>query len=176
MKRALVVLTLIVLLAGLLSAEPPEVRNAAALALIPFSWQQLHYEIVFRPPQQGIRAMIFERERRIEVYARPSDDSHRIAYDIAHELGHAIDFTFNSAESRRKWLLLRGIDPATPWFGCNRCGDYETPAGDFAETFALYLFGPGHFNGRIAPPPTEDELTALKPFFEYQPLSVVGIR
>src|SRR5215470_2651642 len=149
MMRATVVLTLIVLLSVPLSAEPAAVRNAAALALIPFAWHQLNYEIVFQPPQQGIRAMIFRREHRIEVYARPSDDARRIAYDIAHELGHAIDFTFNTTESRKRWMILRGIDSETPWFGCNRCTDFETPAGDFAETFALLLLGPGHFNGRI---------------------------
>jgi hypothetical protein len=170
MMRATVILTLIVLLSIPLSAEPPTVRNAAALALIPFAWQQLRYDIVFRPPHQGIRAMIFERERKIEVYARPADDARRIAYDIAHELGHAIDFTFNTEETRRQWMALRRIAPSTPWFGCNQCTDFETPAGDFAETFALLLLGPGHFNGRIASPPTENEITALKSFFDSRSL------
>jgi hypothetical protein len=170
MIRAMVVSTLIFLLAAPLTAGPLAARNAAALALIRFAWHQLNYEIVFQPPQQGIRAMIFQREHRIEVYARPSDDARRVAYDIAHELGHAIDLTFNTTESRKRWMILRGIDPELPWFGCNRCTDFETPAGDFAETFALLLLGPGHFNGRIAPSPTEDEITALKPFFESRSL------
>jgi hypothetical protein len=170
MMRASVAFTLIVLLSAPLSAEPAATRNAAALALIPFPWQQLHYEIIFLPPQQGVRAMIFSGEHRIEVYARPLDDARRIAYDIAHELGHAIDMTFNTAETRRKWMEIRGIDPATPWFGCNRCTDFSTPAGDFAETFALVLLGPGHFSGRIAPPPTEDQINALKPFFDSRSL------
>jgi hypothetical protein len=63
-------------------------------------------------------------------------------------------------------MELRGIDPSTPWFGCDRCTDFKTPAGDFAETFALLLLGPGHFSGRIAPPPTVDQVNALKPFFD----------
>jgi hypothetical protein len=166
MMRATVVLTLIVLLSAPLSAEPPEARNAAALALIPLAWQQLHYQIVFMPPQKGVRAMIFEGERRIEIYARPSDDARRVAYDIAHELGHAIDFTLDSGEIRRQWMVLRGIDPVTPWFGCNRCTDFDTPAGDFAETFALVLLGPGHFSGRIAPPPTGEQITPLRLLIE----------
>jgi len=169
--RATAVLIFVFLLSAPLSAEPPAARNASALALITFPWQQLHYNIVFMPPQQGLRAMIFERERRIEVYARPSDDAHRIAYDIAHELGHAIDMTFNNAETRKRWMVARGIDPATPWFGCNRCTDFSTPAGDFAETFALFLLGPGHFSGRIAPPPTEEQIVTLKPFFPHATLS-----
>ena len=171
MMRATVVLTLIILLSAPLMAEPPEARNASALAMITFPWQTLHYEITFMPPQQGVRAMIFEREHRIEVYARPLDDAHHVAYDIAHELGHAIDMTLNNAETRRRWMIMRGIDPATPWFGCNRCTDFSTPAGDFAETFALFLLGPGHFSGRIAPPPTEEQLVTLKPFFPHATLS-----
>jgi hypothetical protein len=161
---------LLIGLSGPPGAEPPATRNAAALALIPFSWQALHYQIVFMPPQRGVRAMIFPGEHRIEIYARPADDARTVAYDIAHELGHAIDVTLNNAETRRKWLAVRGIDPATPWFGCSGCTDFNTPAGDFAETFALLLLGPGHFSGRIAPPPTEDELTALRPFFDSRSL------
>ena len=166
MLRVSVAFTLIVLLSVPLAAEPPATRNAAALALIPFSWQQLHYQISFLPPQKGLRAMIFPNEHRIEVYARPLDGARRIAYDIAHELGHAIDMTLNNAETRRNWMALRGIDPATPWFGCDRCTDFNTPAGDFAETFALMLLGPGNFHGRIAPAPTEEQLQLLRPFFK----------
>jgi hypothetical protein len=172
MMRASVLVTLMLLLSVPLGAEPAATRNAAALGLIPFSWQQLHYQIVFMPPRQGVRAMILPGEHRIEIYARPLDDARRIAYDIAHELGHAIDMTFNTAETRRKWMGVRGIDPATPWFGCDRCTDFNTPAGDFAETFALLLLGPGQFSGRIAPPPTAEQITALRPFFESRSLLV----
>ena len=135
-----------------------------ALALIRFPWPELRYNIVFAPPRPGLRAMIFERTRTIEIYARPSDDSRMVAYDIAHELGHAVDLTLNTAASRRKWMTLRGINPETPWFGCDRCSDYNTPAGDFAETFAFLLLGPGHFSGRIAPPPRLEQLPALRAF------------
>jgi hypothetical protein len=166
MMRATVVLTFIVILSAPLSAAPLAARNAAALALIPFPWQQLHFQIVFMPPQQGVRAMIFQADRRIEIYARPADDARHIAYDIAHELGHAFDLTLNTAEIRKQWMVLRGIDPATPWFGCNRCTDFDTPAGDFAETFAFVLLGPGHFSGRIAPPPSADQVRRLRPFFQ----------
>ena len=171
--RASLLLTLMLIPLSL-SAEPAATRNAAALALIPFSWQQLHYEIVFMPPQPGVRAMIFQREHRIEIYARPADDAPRIAYDIAHELGHAIDMTFNTAKTRQKWMEVRGIDPSTPWFGCDRCTDFSTPAGDFAETFALLLLGRGHFSGRIAPQPTDEQLIEFRPFFD--PRSILSSR
>lgn len=142
-----------------------QAREKAALDLIAFPWQKLKYDIIFMAPRPGFRAMIFPGKHKIEVYARPEDDSRLLAYDIAHELGHAIDVTRNTPETRKRWMKSRGINPATPWFGCNRCSDYNTPAGDFAETFALLLLGPGHFAGRIAPSPTTKQISDLTLFF-----------
>ena len=140
-------------------------RQQAALSLIHFPWQQLQYEIVFMAPRQGFRAMTVPGRHRIEIYARAEDDSRLIAYDIAHELGHVIDLTYNTGETRKKWMQVRGIDPATAWFGCDRCSDYNTPSGDFAEIFALLLLGPQYFRGRIAGPPSVPEIPALASFF-----------
>jgi hypothetical protein len=137
----------------------------AVLDLIQIPWQGLGYEIVFMPPRPGFRAMTLPAKHRIEVYARPQDDQALQAYDIAHELGHAIDMTFNTAETRKQWMQVRGIDPETPWFGCDRCSDYNTPAGDFAETFAFLLYGPKYYRGRIAPPPPPEMRAALTRFF-----------
>ena len=114
-------------------------RQQAALSLIHFPWQQLQYEIVFMAPRQGFRAMTVPGRHRIEIYARAEDDSRLIAYDIAHELGHVIDLTYNTGETRKKWMQVRGIDPATAWFGCDRCSDYNTPSGDFAEIFVVHV-------------------------------------
>src|SRR5437879_13554146 len=82
------------------------VREKAALALIEFPWQQLQYDIVFMAPRHGVRAMTIPSEHRIEIYARPDDDAQLLAYDIAHELGHAIDMTFNTGETRKKWMKV----------------------------------------------------------------------
>ena len=109
--------------------------------------------------------MTLPGQHRIEVYARPEDDVELLAYDIAHELGHAYDVTHNTAETRKRWMQLRGINPTTPWFGCDRCSDYNTPAGDFAETFALLLRGPKYFRSRIAARPTPEQIPALVHFF-----------
>jgi hypothetical protein len=169
--RVIVVLTLIFASIQTGTAAPSySPAQAAALALIDFPWEQLQYEIVFLPPRKGFRAMTIGKAHRIEVYARPADDARLLAYDIAHELGHAIDLTMNTPEARENWKQSRGIDAATPWFGCNRCSDYNTPAGDFAETFALMLLGlmllgPQYFSGRIAPPPSDGQLQSLRSFF-----------
>jgi hypothetical protein len=73
--------------------------------------------------------------------------------------------TYNTPEKRNHWMELRGIDSNTAWFGCDRCSDYNTPAGDFAETFAMVLFGPKYFRSRIAAKPTIDEIAKLSAFF-----------
>jgi hypothetical protein len=170
MRKAIAVL--IAVLSGLSSlgaATPARSSRAeqsqAALALIPFAWQQLHYKVVFLGPRPGYRAMTFASKHRIEVYVRPGDDPRLIAYDIAHELGHAIDFTYNTDESRKKWMVMRGIDPSTPWFGRVGRSDFDTPAGDFAETFALLVRGPKYFHAKIAARPTSAQFRQLRSFF-----------
>jgi hypothetical protein len=160
----LLILTVILMLPpGMTEARAP--RPAVALEMIQVPWQELGYEIVFMPPRPGFRAMTLPAKHRIEVYARPQDDVEMLAFDIAHELGHALDLTYNTAETRRHWMEVRGIDSETAWFGCDRCSDYNTPAGDFAETFALLLRGPKYFRSRIAAPPTSEQAHVLARFF-----------
>jgi hypothetical protein len=154
------------LLAPPISAQ--RIPAESALNLIHIPWKNLGYQIVFLPPRPGYRAMTVPSKHVIEVYARPEDSLELVAYDIAHELGHVIDLTYNTSETRTAWMKLRGIDPKRNWFGCSRCSDYNTPAGDFAETFALLLEGPKHFRGRIAPPPTAEQIKALDSFFSKQ--------
>src|SRR5436190_17093847 len=71
------------------AATPEAMRNNEALAMITFPWHdELEYQIIFMDPQTGYRAMTYPKQHRIEIYARPGDDSLRLAHDIAHELGH----------------------------------------------------------------------------------------
>jgi hypothetical protein len=134
------------------------------LALIRYPWEKLGYEVAFMGPRPGYRAMTISDKRRIEIYNRPGDSPQVMAYDLAHELGHAYDLDNNTPERRSRWRELRGIDPEAAWFGCNRCPDYNTPAGDFAETFAFLLLGPGNYHSRLALPPTKDQISALAAF------------
>lgn len=149
-------------------ATPEMMRNNEALSRITFPWhEELEYQIVFMAPVSGYRAMTYPKQHRIEIYARPGDDSLRLAHDIAHELGHAVDVTYNTPELRRKWMELRGIDPSRSWFACNKCSDFSSPAGDFAETFALLQVGNDYFASRIAPRPTEEDIPSLIAFFSF---------
>jgi hypothetical protein len=139
-------------------------RPKAVLGLIHYPWEQLGYSVVFLAPRPGFRAMTISDRHRIEVYMRSGDQPIDLAYDLAHELGHAFDLEHNDPERRTLWCKMRGIDPATPWFGCNRCPDYDTPAGDFAETFAFLLLGPGNYHSRMAPQPSREQVTQLAAF------------
>ena len=155
-----------------LSVPPPRTetirrtqsRPEAVLGLIHYPWQQLGYEVVFLPARAGFRAMTMSERHRIEIYMRSGDRLRDTAYDVAHELGHAFDLEYNDEDRHSRWCVLRGIDPSTPWFGCNRCPDYDTPAGDFAETFAFLLLGPGNYHSLMAAPPNLDEIPQLAAF------------
>ena len=146
-------------------------RKQAVLALIHYPWEDLGFNLVFLGPRSGYRAMTLTARRRIEIYVRPGEGKLRQAYDLAHELGHAFDLRYNDDERHRKWCELRGIKPSTPWFGCNACPDYNTPAGDFAETFAFLLLGPGNYHSVIAPPPKPDQISGLAAFCKIEQIS-----
>lgn len=142
-------------------------RGQAALAMLNYPWQTLGYDIVFLPGRPYYRAMTYFDEKRIEVYVRPGDELERIAFDLAHEIGHAVDYTYGTQERRSRWLQLRGIAAGTPWYGCSGCEDFATPAGDFAETFAYWQVGTAwQFSSRMAPLPGSAELNALTPLMQ----------
>jgi hypothetical protein len=146
-------------------------RRQLVLALIHYPWQDLGYSVVFMGSRLGYRAMTLTAPHRIEIYVRPGEDPMYQAFDLAHELGHAFDLKYNDEGHRRKWRELRGIKPSTPWFGCNACPDYSTPAGDFAETFAYLLLGPGNYHSQMAPAPRPDQIAGLASFCKIDHLS-----
>ena len=142
------------------------VRAGAVLRGLDYPWQRLGFSIAFLGPRRGALGAAFLEERRIEIYVRPEQGQLELAHVIAHEIGHAVDFTYGTPDRRAEWMRLRGLDPAWPWPACPGCPDYATPAGDFAEVFAYWLAGPGSgFKGRLAGPPLPADLEVLVPFF-----------
>jgi hypothetical protein len=136
-------------------------NGTAALAMIQFPWQNLGYRVSFLGRRPGYRALTLVDRRQIEVYVKSEEGPDALAFDLAHEFGHIVDLKYNGEQQRKRWLELRGIDPATPWYGCSACSDYDTPAGDFAETFAYLLLGPGSFHSHMAPPPPPEKVREL---------------
>jgi hypothetical protein len=132
----------------------PEERFEAAAARLSYPWRDLGFEVVLEPGRPGLLGSTTSAPRRITLYVRADEPVDRLAQVFAHEVGHAVDFSFGNAAGRRAWLVARGLDPDTPWFGCNNCDDRSTPAGDFAESFAFSQIGDARqFSSALGPPP-----------------------
>jgi hypothetical protein len=138
-----------------------------ALAMIRYPWRELGVHIVFLGPRGGYLGRTFPQQGRIEMYVRPDETPTRLAYMLAHELGHMADWRWNTPSRRQQWKAARHIPTSMSWFG-NAFGggdDLGTPAGDFAETFALWQVGPVDYKSRLGPPPAPADLAAFVPLF-----------
>jgi len=124
--------------------------------------------LAFLPGRGALKGMTFYDQHRVEVYVgacgRESDALLR--HVVAHELGHAWDSLHMTADLRARYLEARGIPAGTPWFGCDRCQDFGTPAGDFAETYAQWQRGVTSSRSTLARAATPAELSRLAAFFQ----------
>ena len=150
------------------SARSPGSVGQEALRLITYPWQQrLNVSIAFAGPRPGYRATStdFGHRAEIVVYVRPTDTARLVAVNIAHELGHLVDYNLLTDNDRSQWLSARGR-PEVRWWACNYCEDYSTGSGDFAEVFAAWQVGAIDYRSRVAPPPTPAEMSGLVRFFK----------
>lgn len=138
-------------------------RGTDALALVGYEPEAVGYSVTFLPAKRGIQGRTLRIPQRIEIFVREHQNDRSIAFVIAHELGHAIDFEFGTPERRRRWVEARRIDPGLSWFGCETCEDRSTPAGDFAESFAAWRVGPEpDFDSGLGPPPNQEQVALLE--------------
>lgn len=139
-----------------------EAVGRAALAEISYPWRVLlsDWTIEFLPARDGLYGLTLVPDRRIEIYVRDDQSHEAVAHVIAHELGHAIDVTLNSGPDRRLWEQARGIGSA-PWWPDSGATDFETGAGDFAESFAAWQMGPDDFRSKLGPPPDQAQIELL---------------
>ena len=102
----------------------------------------------------------------VSIWVKASDTQDKLRITIAHEMGHVLDYTTLTAHDRGRYLALRGRSGTTvPWYPRNGTSDYASPAGDFAEVYALYRAGSGDFRSTFAPQPTSTQLSSLASFF-----------
>ena len=137
--------------------------GAQSWRLIAFDLSRLPgWTVVFLPGRVGYRGRTLPESKRIEIYVRQDDTARMVAYDLGHELGHAVDVTYSTPELRSSYRSIRGIPADARWFGCADCSDFATPAGDFAETFGFMVTDPG-FNWRsvLGRPPTNEQIATV---------------
>lgn len=141
-----------------------DVRGEAALARVRFDWRAAlpGWQVVFLPPRRGYLGLTLRRQKRIEIYVRNDRSTSAIAHDVAHELGHAVDVTYNDESTRAKYLELRQLTATTPWWTCNGCTDLDVGAGDFAETFSAWAAPSSLFYSRVQTAPSAAQLSAIE--------------
>jgi hypothetical protein len=141
-------------------------RGEAALALIGYPWQSLGYAIEFDGDRAGLLGETNEGTQVISIYVRARESRDTLARTIAHEIGHALDFTRTTDAERAAFIAIRGYDASiATWSGCNECNDFATAAGDWAETFQYWLLGDGQFLSQMGPKPSAEQLAQLGSLF-----------
>ena len=138
-------------------------RGAAAVAKLRRPADARAVPVAFRPARPDVLGMADLHARRVDVYVRScaTQSDTLLLHVVAHELGHVLDATRMNDDLRARWMAARGIPAGTPWFGCSRCSDFATPAGDFAETYAQWQRGATTNRSQLAPPPSRAQLASL---------------
>jgi hypothetical protein len=143
-------------------SSPPGARFDAAAAratlratgpLLSVGAGTLGYKVVLAPARAGFEGNIDRGDRRITLFMDGREAPHRVAHDLAHEIGHAFDFERMTSADRRAYLARRGR-PDAPWWP-KGASDYGVGAGDFAEVFALCHAASPTFRSRLAPRPAD---------------------
>ena len=144
-------------------------KGAAALAMVRYPIDQTGFRVVFEGERSGVLGLTSAGRRTITVYVRSSQSVGAVARVLAHEVGHAVDFSFTTEAERSQYRAIRGIGDASWFSACDSCSDYASPAGDFAEVFAYWLMGEGPFLSTVAGRPTSAQLQQLGPIFAPSP-------
>jgi hypothetical protein len=146
--------------------ETPTQRGTRILGSLHYDWQRLGYRIVFLAEKHGYLGLTDEGTHTITIWVRTRETDLVLSHTIAHEIGHALDFSQGNLAKHKSYLLLRGLSATTPWRGCDGCTDYATPAGDWAEVFAYWLAGPGDYRSKMGPPPDAAHMKAIAQLYK----------
>jgi hypothetical protein len=142
-------------------------RGQAAMATLRDNGQRSGVSVAFKGAKSGYLGLTFPERRHVDVYVRScsAESFTLLRHVMSHEMGHAYDAAHMSAADRKAYMAMRGIPAGTPWFGCNYCTDFNTPAGDFAETYSQWQRGSRDSRTQIAPMPGPAELEKIAASF-----------
>ena len=124
--------------------------------------------VSFLPGRGDLKGMTYYDTHHVDVFVGTcaAESDTLLRHVVAHEMGHAWDSEHMTDQLRAEYLEARGIEAGTPWFGCNGCRDFATPAGDFAETYAQWQRGTSDSRTQISHPASASELSSLARFFQ----------
>ena len=93
------------------------------------------------------------------MFVRDTDTPRSLVGILAHEIGHAIDVTHLTDADRDTWRDARNLG-SPQWWPDAYASDFESGAGDFAESFAYWAVGDPS-SSQLAGTPTAQQLTVL---------------
>lgn len=148
------------------AVRTPQTVGAQAEALLPFDWNQVlpGWTITYKESNSEFRGLTYPYNKSIELFVRDNDTSESLAGILAHEIGHAIDVTHLNDAQREDWSETRSIE-SSQWWPDAYASDFETGAGDFAESFAYWAVQDPS-SSKIAHTPTSSQLEALETLLE----------
>ena len=148
-------------------ARPPEALATVpigqlALDRVSFDWRIAFpaWRVEFLGPREGLRALTYPSEKKIEIFVRADDTAETLHRVFAHELGHVFDVELNDDADRARWAAQRDLPASAPWWPSAAAPDFATGAGDFAEAFAVWETGV-MTRSSIGDQPTSDDLALL---------------
>lgn len=137
-------------------------RGQAALDRIAYPWEDVldGWTISFNGPRSDISGWIDFRLRTIYIYVSSADSDTQLGHVIAHEIGHAVDFLLVTPAEKNEWLEARGLGDRN-WYPDGTSNDFSSPAGDFAESFAVWQAG-GNYQAYLGGNPTAAQIELLE--------------
>lgn len=138
-------------------------RGAAAIDRLRRPADARAVPVAFRSARPDVLGLADLHALRVDVFVRScaQQSDGLLLHVLAHELGHVLDASRMTDALREQWMAVRGIPAGTPWFGCDGCTDFATPAGDFAETYAQWQRGASSNRSELAPAPSAAQLQEL---------------
>jgi hypothetical protein len=142
-------------------------RGQQALASLRDTGQRSGVTVSFLAARSGFLGLTYPARHHVDVFVRScsAESSALLRHVVSHEMGHAYDAAHMTAASRAAYMAMRGIPAGTPWFGCSYCTDFNTPAGDFAETYSQWQRSAADSRTQIARVPGPAALAAVAAAF-----------